>query len=289
MTSRADVFDTTEAPAPVATARRRLRLGTIALHSNLVLTFIFLYAPILILVIFSFNAARNQAVWTGFSLHWYGEMLRDTKAMNAAKNSATIAVISTIVSTTLGTATALALDRFRFRAKTAFEGAMYMPIVVPDIVMAIALLVFFNFAFSLLDAWANIKLSFGLGTITIAHIAFSFPFVAVVVRARMADFDRRLEEAAKDLGANEWQTFRRVTLPLLMPGILAGALLAFTLSLDDFVITFFTAGVGSTTLPLEIYGRLRRGVTPEINAISTVLLAASVTFVLGSIFLQRKR
>src|SRR5690606_20183409 len=185
--------------------------------------------------------------------------------------------------------TALALDRYRFRAKTAFEGAMYLPIIVPDIVMAIALLVFFNFAFTLLDTWANIKLTFGLSTITIAHIAFSFPFVAVVVRARLADFDRRVEGAAKDLGANEWQTFRRVTLPLLMPGILAGALLAFTLSIDDFVITFFTGGVGATTLPLEIYGRVRRGVTPEVNAISTVLLLASIALVLGSTLLQRKR
>ncbi|MFO7270507.1 ABC transporter permease [Sphaerobacter thermophilus] len=286
---------TTSAPAlekaaQTAAARpRRIRLGPIVLQSHLALTFIFLYAPILILVIFSFNAARQQTVWTGFTFDWYAQMVQDAKAINAAKNSAIIAVISTAVSTVIGTLTALALDRYRFRGRTAFEGAMYLPIIVPEIVMAIALLVFFNFGFGLLEQWTKIQLNFGLGTITVAHIAFSFPFVAVVVRARLADFDRRLEEAAKDLGANEWQTFRRVTLPLLMPGILAGALLAFTLSIDDFVITFFTAGVGSTTLPLEIYGRVRRGVTPEVNAISTVLLLASIALVLGSTLLQRKR
>ncbi|ACZ38713.1 ABC transporter permease [Sphaerobacter thermophilus] len=286
---------TTSAPAlekaaQTAAARpRRIRLGPIVLQSHLALTFIFLYAPILILVIFSFNAARQQTVWTGFTFDWYAQMVQDAKTINAAKNSAIIAVISTAVSTVIGTLTALALDRYRFRGRTAFEGAMYLPIIVPEIVMAIALLVFFNFGFGLLEQWTKIQLNFGLGTITVAHIAFSFPFVAVVVRARLADFDRRLEEAAKDLGANEWQTFRRVTLPLLMPGILAGALLAFTLSIDDFVITFFTAGVGSTTLPLEIYGRVRRGVTPEVNAISTVLLLASIALVLGSTLLQRKR
>ncbi|MBX5446787.1 MAG: ABC transporter permease [Sphaerobacter sp.] len=259
------------------------------LQSHLALTFIFLYAPILILVIFSFNAARQQTVWTGFTFDWYAQIVQDAKALNAARNSAIIAVICTVVSTVIGTLTALALDRYRFRGRTAFEGAMYLPIIVPEIVMAISLLVFFNFSFGLLAQWTKLQLNFGLGTITIAHIAFSFPFVAVVVRARLADFDRRLEEAAKDLGANEWQTFRRVTLPLLMPGILAGALLAFTLSIDDFVITFFTAGVGSTTLPLEIYGRVRRGVTPEVNAISTVLLVASIALVLSSTLLQRKR
>lgn len=286
---------TTSAPALERPQRRaiarpgRLRLGSLVLRSHLVLTFLFLYVPILILVIFSFNAARQQTVWTGFTLDWYAQMLQDAKAINAAKNSAIVAVISTAVSTVIGTLTALALDRYRFRGRTAFEGAMYLPIIVPEIVMAISLLVFFNFGFGLLQDWLGLRFSFGLGTITVAHIAFSFPFVAVVVRARLADFDRRLEEAAKDLGANEWHTFRRITLPLLMPGIVAGALLAFTLSIDDFVITFFTAGVGATTLPLEIYGRVRRGVTPEVNAISTVLLLASIALVLGSILLQRKR
>jgi spermidine/putrescine transport system permease protein len=181
------------------------------------------------------------------------------------------------------------LERTRFRVKRMYEAAMYLPIIVPEIVMAIALLVFFNLAFTWLDQFFGLKLNFGLGTITIAHIAFSFPFVAVVVRARLADFDRTLEQAAQDLGANEWQTFRHITLPLLMPGIIAGALLAFTLSIDDFVITFFTAGVGSTTLPLEIYGRVRRGITPDVNALSTVMLLSSIVLVLGSLLFQRRR
>jgi len=279
-----------EKVAPAATARPRgIRLGPIVLQSHLALTFIFLYAPILILVIFSFNAARQQTVWTGFTFDWYAQIVQDAKALNAARNSAIIAVICTVVSTVIGTLTALALDRYRFRGRTAFEGAMYLPIIVPEIVMAISLLVFFNFSFGLLAQWTKLQLNFGLGTITIAHIAFSFPFVAVVVRARLADFDRTLEQAAQDLGANDWQTFRYITLPLLMPGIIAGALLAFTLSIDDFVITFFNAGVGSTTLPLEIYGRVRRGITPDVNALSTVLLLASMLLVLSSLALQRRR
>ena len=269
--------------------RRQIKVGGILLNTNLVLTFLFLYAPILILIVFSFNASRQQAVWTGFTLEWYQAMVRDTRAIDALGNSLVIGLISTVVSTVIGTLTALALDRYGFRAKGAFESAMYLPIIIPEIVMAISLLVFFNVAFDLVAGWTGIGLDFGMGTITIAHIAFSFPFVAVVVRARLADFDRRLEEAAKDLGANEWQTFRRVTLPLLMPGIVSGALLAFTLSIDDFVITFFTAGIGSTTLPLEIYGRVRRGITPEVNAISAVLLVASIGLVLASTLLQRRR
>ena len=282
----------TTAPRTVPRATRRrwqLKPGWLVLNSNVLLTFLFLYAPILILVIFSFNASRQQAVWVGFTIEWYGQMMRDERVIAAAKNSLIIALVSTAVSTVIGTLTALALDRFRFRAKTAFEGAMYLPIIVPEIVMAISLLVFFNTTFTLLDRWLGLTLKFGLGTITIAHIAFSFPFVAVVVRARLADFDRTLEQAAQDLGANEWQTFRYVTLPLLMPGILAGALLAFTLSIDDFVITFFNAGIGATTLPLEIYGRIRRGITPEVNALSAVLLLASIALVLGSVLLQRRR
>jgi len=259
------------------------------LDLNVVLTFLFLYAPIIVLIVFSFNDSRQQQVWVGFTLDWYRQMLQDDRILEAAKNSIVIATISTIVSTIIGTMTALALDRYRFRLKTTVEGALYLPIIVPEIVMAISLLVFFNQVFRWLDDLVGLTLKFGLGTITIAHIAFSFPFVAVVVRARLADFDRTLEQAAQDLGANEWQVLRHITLPLLMPGIIAGALLAFTLSIDDFVITFFNAGIGATTLPLEIYGRIRRTITPEVNAISAVLLLASITLVLGSLLLQRRR
>ncbi|MFN3336629.1 MAG: ABC transporter permease [Thermomicrobium sp.] len=283
---------TTEVSLPsvlVLRKRRRLSFGWLALYLNVVLAFIFLYAPIVVMSIFSFNASRQMQVWMGFTLDWYARMIHDERVRIAAQNSLIIAFVSTLVSTVIGTLAAMALERTRFRVKRLYEGAMYLPIIVPEIVMAIALLVFFNLAFTWLDRLFGLQLNFGLGTITIAHIAFSFPFVAVVVRARLADFDRTLEQAAQDLGATDWQTFRYITLPLLMPGIIAGALLAFTLSIDDFVITFFNAGVGSTTLPLEIYGRVRRGITPDVNALSTVMLLASIVLVLGSLLLQRRR
>jgi len=280
---------TTSVSIPRPRRARRLSAGWAVLWLNVILTFVFLYAPIVVMSIFSFNASRQMQVWMGFTLDWYARMVHDERVRVAAQNSLIIAVVSTLVSTVIGTLTALALERTRFRVKKLYEGAMYLPIIVPEIVMAIALLVFFNLAFSWLHRLFGLQLNFGLGTITIAHIAFSFPFVAVVVRARLADFDRTLEQAAQDLGANDWQTFRYITLPLLMPGIVAGALLAFTLSIDDFVITFFNAGVGSTTLPLEIYGRVRRGITPDVNALSTVMLLASIVLVLGSLALQRRR
>jgi spermidine/putrescine transport system permease protein len=279
----------TARPATTMRSKSRFSFGWAVLNLNVLLTFIFLYAPIIVMSIFSFNASRQMQVWMGFTLDWYARMIADERVRVAAQNSLVIALVSTIVSTVIGTLTALALERTRFRVKRMYEAAMYLPIIVPEIVMAIALLVFFNLAFTWLDQFFGLELNFGLGTITIAHIAFSFPFVAVVVRARLADFDRTLEQAAQDLGANEWQTFRHITLPLLMPGIIAGALLAFTLSIDDFVITFFTAGVGSTTLPLEIYGRVRRGITPDVNALSTVMLLASIVLVLGSLLFQRRR
>ena len=279
----------TARPVTTMRSKRRFSFGWAVLNLNVLLTFIFLYAPIVVMSIFSFNASRQMQVWMGVTLDWYARMIADERVRVAAQNSLVIALVSTIVSTVIGTLTALALERTRFRVKRMYEAAMYLPIIVPEIVMAIALLVFFNLAFTWLDQFFGLKLKFGHGTITIAHIAFSFPFVAVVVRARLADFDRTLEQAAQDLGANEWQTFRHITLPLLMPGIIAGALLAFTLSIDDFVITFFTAGVGSTTLPLEIYGRVRRGITPDVNALSTVMLLASIVLVLGSLLFQRRR
>ncbi|GBD21550.1 Inner membrane ABC transporter permease protein YdcV [bacterium HR28] len=284
---------TSEATMPSALVlpkrRWRVSFGWLALYLNVVLAFVFLYAPIVVMSIFSFNASRQMQVWMGFTLDWYVRMLHDERVRIAAQNSLIVALVSTLVSTVIGTLAAMALERTRFRVKRLYEGAMYLPIIVPEIVMAIALLVFFNLAFTWLDRLFGLQLNFGLGTITIAHIAFSFPFVAVVVRARLADFDRTLEQAAQDLGATDWQTFRYITLPLLMPGIIAGALLAFTLSIDDFVITFFNAGVGSTTLPLEIYGRVRRGITPDVNALSTVMLLASIVLVLGSLLLQRRR
>jgi len=263
-----------------------LRLGRLSLSLNALLVFVFLYTPILILIVFSFNSTRSLAVLTGFSTEWYAALGQNDELLEAARNSLIIGLLATAGSTLIGTLTALAMDRYRFRLRTAFDANLYLPIVIPEIVLGVALLLFFNQALLPLLGLIGIRAGTGLGTITISHIGFNIPFVYVVVRARLADFDRRLEEAAQDLGADEWKTFRRVTLPLLMPGIIGGALLAFTLSLDDYLITFFTKGVGSTTLPLYIYSLVRRGVDPQINALSTLLLLGSMGLVLLSLAAQ---
>ena len=250
--------------------------------------FAFLYVPIVVLVIFSFNASARVNIWGGFSLAWYGEALSNEVITSAIRVSLIVAAVSTAVSVVLGTAVALALDRYRFRGRRALDGTIYLPIVIPDITMAVMLLVFFAEAFKLIDSFGP-RYTLGISTIAVSHIAFNISFVCVVVRARLDQFDRTLEEAARDLYATGWQTFRRVTLPLIMPGIAAGGLLALTLSLDDVVISAFVAGPGSTTLPVYVFSSIRRGVTPELNAISTLMLAASITLVLGSLALQRRR
>jgi spermidine/putrescine transport system permease protein len=240
--------------------------------------FLFLYLPILILIIYSFNANRVVGVWTGFSTRWYGELFTDQAIASAFKVSLWVGVWSTMVSTILGTLAALVLERFRFWGRLTFDAVLYLPIIIPDIVMALSVLLFF----------VIVSIPLSRYTILIAHVAFNISFVAVVVRARLADMDRRLEEAAADLGANEWVTFRRITLPLLMPGVISGALLAFTLSLDDFVITFFVSGPGSTTLPVRVYSMIKFGVTPEVNAISALMLTGSTLLVIISLLLQRR-
>ncbi len=237
----------------------------------------FLYVPIIILVVFSFNASRYATVWRGFTLLWYQQLFTNQAIASALKNTLLVAGGSTLVSTVFGTMVALAMERYDFRGKLPFDALLYLPIIIPDIAMAVMLLLFFILA----------RIQLGLITIIISHVAFNISFVAVVVRARLAYFDVTLEEAAQDLYANEWQTFRRVTLPLIMPGVLAGALLAFTLSIDDYVITFFTAGPGSSTLPLRIYSMVKLGVTPEINALSTLMLGASMALVALSLLLQK--
>jgi spermidine/putrescine transport system permease protein len=262
-------------------ARRGTLLGRIVrlgIGSSGILGYIFLYAPIVVLIIFSFNASRFVTAWEGFSFRWYGELFRNAAIMTALKNSLIVAVSSTLVSTLFGTMAALVMERYQFGGKLAMDALLYLPIIIPEIAMAVMLLLFFVLA----------RIGLSLGTVIIAHVAFNISFVTVVVRARLVGFDRSLEEAAQDLGANELQTFWHVTLPLLMPGIMGGALLAFTLSLDDFVVTFFTAGVGATTLPLRIYSMVKLGITPEINAISTLLVLASMSLLLLSVFLQRK-
>jgi spermidine/putrescine transport system permease protein len=265
---------------PRQKVRLATRIGNWLLGSNAALAFGFLYLPVIILIIFSFNNTRSVAVFTGFSTEWYVKLSQNNELLEAARNSLLVGLVTTVVATAIGTLTALAMDRYRFKLRTAFDANLYLPIVIPEIVMGIALLLFFNQAlFPFLQNTLGIRASTGLHTITLSHIAFDIPFVYVIVRARLADFDRTLEEAAADLGADEWETFKRVTLPLLMPGIIGGALMAFTLSLDDYLITVFTKGIQDQTMPLYIYSLVRKGVTPEINALSTALLVGSIGLV----------
>ncbi|MFQ3633836.1 ABC transporter permease [Roseiflexus sp.] len=273
----------------VAGGERRRSAGSLALGAHALLTMVFLYAPIVVLVLFSFTRDSFGVRWTGFTFEWYERLLSNQRLLTAAMNTLIVALSSTVVSTIIGTMTALAMERYRFRGRTGFDALLYLPIVIPEIVMALALLAFFAFSFGILETLFGIRLQFGLATVTIAHIAFTISFVVVVVRASLKGFDMRLEEAAKDLGANEWQTFRYITLPLIMPGVIGGALLAFTLSLDDFVITFFTTGSGVSLLPVEVYGQVKRAITPQINAISTLMLLVSITLVFFSQFVQRRR
>lgn len=282
---------------PKATARAakpaveggRLTWGGLALTVHAVLMYLFLYGPILILVIFSFTRDEFGVRWTGFTLDWYVRLFRNDRLMGAAFNTLYVAFVSTLVSTVLGTLMALAMERYRFRGRTAVDAVLYLPIVIPEIVMAVALLAFSAFAFDLINALTGQALRRNLTTVILGHIAFSISFVVVVVRTSLKNFDRRLEEAAADLGAGPWQIFWRITFPLILPGIVGGALLAFTLSLDDFIISFFTTGPGSSLLPIEVYASVKRSVTPKINAISTIMLVISMTLVGISQFIQRQQ
>ncbi len=260
----------------------------------------FLYFPIVVLIVFAFNSSRTNVTFEGVvnipdqcgPFYWFCVLFKDQHVLEAAGNTLKIALTSTVVSTIIGTMAALALQRYTFKAKAFSEVSLYIPIIIPEIVMGISILVLFSAVFTWLNGalglMGDARLSMGLGTVILSHIAFSIPFVVLVVRARLVAFDRSVEEAAMDLGANEWQTFRRVTLPLIMPGVLSGAMLAFTLSLDDFIITFFTNGPGSTTLPIYVYGLLRRIITPEVNALSTVWIVVVFLVLLLSQRLQRR-
>jgi len=252
------------------------------LRAWLALTFLFLYAPIAILILFSFNDSRRNIVWQGFTLDYYVKAANNVSLIEAFTNSLVIAFLSTIISVLLGGLFALALYRFRFPGKPALEAANQLPIVVPEICMGVALLVFFAEV-----GWPHgLPWPLSLSNIVAGHVAFSFPFVAVVVRARLHGFDRSQEEASRDLGASEWRTFRRVTLPYMRPGLIAGGLLAMTLSLDDFVITFFTSGPQTLTFPVKVYSMVRFGATPEVNAASTVLIAITVLLTVVAMRLQ---
>lgn len=271
--------------------RLRAKLGGWSLTTYGILAFAFLYLPILILVIFSFNDSRSVSKWSGFTIDWYFKMIKDGQIMLSVWNSLFLAIVSTAVATVLGTLAAMGLERYSFKGKTAVDAMFYLPVIIPDIAMAIMLLLFFNMSGIGFTPWKvnffGVKLAVPYSVI-IGHVAFNTSFVAIVVRARLAQMDRTLEEAAQDLYANVWQTFRRVTLPMLMPGIVGGALLAFTLSLDDFVITFFTSGAGFNTLPVRVFGMIKKGVTPKINAVSTLMLVVSLSLVVLSILLRSR-
>jgi spermidine/putrescine transport system permease protein len=237
--------------------------------------FIALYAPIVTLIAFSFNTDKRGVIWRGFTLDNYAKAWNNVALQEALLNSLTIAFISTIIATVIGAMAALFLWRFRFPFKPAYEGVMALPIVIPEICMGVSLLLFFIYT-GMMEWSVGMPWPINLINIIIAHVAFCFPFVAVVVRSRLVGFNRQFEEASKDLGASEWQTFWNVIIPFMMPGLVAGALLAFTLSLDDFVITFFTSGPETVTFPVKVYSLVRRGVSPEINAASTVLIVITV-------------
>jgi spermidine/putrescine transport system permease protein len=248
------------------------------------LVFAFLYLPILIIVALSFNQSRFGVHFTGFTFDWYLRLLGNERVFDFLMNTLIVAVVSTTASTILGTLLAIGLVRYQFRLQAALRYLLYVPVVVPDVVMGISLLLLFDVVRDAIG-WPRLSLY----TIIMAHITFQIAYVTLVVRARLTLLDPILEEAAQDLGATPWQTFREVTLPLIMPGVIAGALLAFSLSLDDFVVTFFTAGPGSTTLPLYIFSSVKLGITPEIHALSTLMVGATILLlVLGRLYWRKR-
>jgi spermidine/putrescine transport system permease protein len=234
------------------------------------LVYVFLYMPIAVLMILSFNKAGLPTAWTGFSTEWYGRLLESPKIIAAARNSLIVALASTLIATAIGTLLALGVERRK--ASAGLDALLFMPMIIPDIVLAIALLSFFTL----------MKFTLGLHSIILAHVVFNIAFVCAVVRARLKSFDWSLTEVSRDLGAGAVTTFRHITFPLIWPAVVAASLLAFTLSIDEFIIAYFTAGAGqgSTTLPMQIYAMIRFGVTPEINAMATIILLVSFVLVL---------
>jgi spermidine/putrescine transport system permease protein len=227
----------------------------------------FLYIPLVIVIVYSFNNSRLNAEWVGFTLDWYDKLFHNDEMLTAAGNSLAIALTASLVSTVLGTMAGVAMYRYKLRLLPLL---VLTPIAIPEILMGVSLLIFF----------VLVNFTLGLVSVALAHIAFCIGFVAIVVRARLAGMDESLTEAARDCGATPWEAFRYVTLPLIMPGVIAGALMAFTLSIDDFVITFFTAGAGTVTLPLQIYSMIKIAVTPEVNAVSSLLMLLTLALII---------
>lgn len=242
------------------------------------LAYTFLYLPIIVVIVFSFNTSKRNITFEGFTFKWYAEMLENEQLMQSFYNTLIVAFVSTAISVFIGTLCAVGLHRFEFKLKQLISDSLYIPIVIPELVMGIGLLVFFS----------SINVETSIYTLIISHVTFSMPFVVITVRSRIAGFDKSIEEAARDLGANELSTFMRVTLPMIAPGVVSGGMLALTLSLDDVVVSYFTAGPDSTTLPLKILGMVKKGVSPDVNALSTLMIVGTIAVMVFSQLIQRK-
>ncbi|HEX2257964.1 MAG TPA: ABC transporter permease [Afifellaceae bacterium] len=275
-------------------ARAANRWGWRLLNAYGALFIVFLYGPLLLILIYSFNSNRiNMAIWSGFTLDWYRSIFGLTTSLDsdafyvestgqllaAVRNSFVVALFASTISTAIGTAAALALARYSFRLRNFYQALLFLPMMMPDIVLGIALLVFF----------VGVGLQLGIATIVIGHCTFLASYVFIVVSARLAGMDTQIEEASADLGAGPWTTFRRITLPQIMPGVIGGFLLAFIISLDDVVITYFISGVDSQTLPLFVFSMMRRGIKPEINAIAMLLVVFSFVVAATGLFLRSRR
>lgn len=258
---------------------KKRRTSNILRNIYIGLVFAFLFLPILMVIIFSFNTSEINIVFEGFTLKWYGTFFQNRTLMESLVNTLIIAVASTVISVIIGTLGAVGLGKYEFKGKKIIDILLYVPIVIPEIVLGVALLSIFTLC----------DLSMGLGTMILGHVTFCIPFVVISVRARLAGSDKNLEEAAMDLGANHFMTFIKVTLPLIMPGVLSGAMLSVSLSLDDIIISFFLAGPGSTTLPLKIQDMVKHGVSPEVNALSTIITLIIIVGLSFNTRLQIKR
>lgn len=245
----------------------------------LVLIFIFLFLPIFVLILFSFNTSRLNIVFEGFTFQWYARLFENKALLEALFNTLLVAGISTVVSTVVGTISAYGLHKYSFRGKNIVNELLYIPVVIPEIVLGIALL----------SVYTLLKLELGMTTLILAHICFCIPFVIISVRSVLESLDPHIEEVASDLGASRFQTFTKIVIPMLMPGILSGAQLALTLSLDDVVISYFTAGPGANTLPLQVYSMIKTGITPDVNALITIMLAIVFILLMISTVVQLRR
>lgn len=239
---------------------------------------LFLYLPIAILILFSFNASKLSSAWQGFTLDWYRMLVDDQALLAAVFNSLLVAAVSTVLALALGVPGALGVERLSTRYQAAFEGTMLLPLIIPEIMMGVALMLLF----------VTMRMPLSLVTVVIGHVVFNLPLVMVIVRARLRKLDPRLIEAARDLGAGNWQVFWRVTEPLIRPAVIGAGLMALTVSLDDFIVTFFLAGPGATTLPLKVYSMIKAGLSPEINALSTVIVLGSMGLIALSLLIQRR-